>query len=47
MKFLQRPALVHIVMSHPARGAWVEIGPWIWVQMRLMSHPARGAWVEI
>ncbi len=25
MKFLQRPALIHIVMSHPARGAWVEM----------------------
>ncbi len=36
------------LMSHPARGAWVEI------EMRddgsvkvYMSHPARGAWVEI
>ena len=35
-------------MSHPSRGAWIEI---IVIQMGrvigLRSHPSRGAWIEI
>ena len=35
-------------MSHPARGAWIEIFD---VPTRVFeknrSHPARGAWIEI
>ncbi len=36
-----------IVMSHPSRGAWIEIidtpcGPDL-----ILSHPSRGAWIEI
>ena len=35
-------------MSHPARGAWIEI---MYVLARMkrarQSHPARGAWIEI
>ena len=38
-----------LLLSHPARGAWIEIGNkddlidllFIW------SHPARGAWIEM
>ena len=34
-------------MSHPARGAWIEI-PATGTTVRFTrSHPARGAWIEI
>ena len=34
-------------MSHPVRGAWIEITPMgIWKVLH-MSHPVRGAWIEI
>ena len=35
------------ILSHPARGAWIEIA---FVLKKLVfnkSHPARGAWIEI
>ena len=34
-------------MSHPTRGAWIEIN---WLRLwrhRQVSHPTRGAWIEI
>ena len=35
-------------MSHPARGAWIEMAALdVGVYVRLVSHPARGAWIEI
>ncbi len=40
--------LLRCLVSHPARGAWIEIfrlyGE---VRERSASHPARGAWIEI
>ena len=33
--------------SHPARGAWIEIGWKLPAQQGTSSHPARGAWIEI
>ena len=33
--------------SHPARGAWIEIGKNTPGPERVKSHPARGAWIEI
>ena len=34
-------------MSHPARGAWIEIAATINSLRQALSHPARGAWIEI
>ena len=35
-------------MSHPARGAWIEILNLLLFQwLPYWSHPARGAWIEI
>ena len=35
-------------MSHPARGAWIEILEYSAAgELSLQSHPARGAWIEI
>ena len=34
-------------MSHPARGAWIEIARFGLFIHRTASHPARGAWIEM
>ena len=35
------------ILSHPARGAWIEImDVWI-ISQHQRSHPARGAWIEM
>ena len=34
-------------MSHPARGAWIEICCIEKLNLSLVSHPARGAWIEM
>ena len=34
-------------LSHPARGAWIEIITFAYHKLRCASHPARGAWIEI
>ena len=35
-------------MSHPARGAWIEIyNVQANKELAAKSHPARGAWIEI
>ena len=35
------------VLSHPVRGAWVEIAVSVLPVMSLyLSHPVRGAWIE-
>ena len=34
-------------MSHPTRGAWIEIHQAIVAPVLSMSHPTRGAWIEI
>ena len=33
--------------SHPARGAWIEIGTTKLTVTPGKSHPARGAWIEM
>ena len=36
------------IVSHPARGAWIEIAAFGRASYRsATSHPARGAWIEI
>ena len=47
MKLLALQGTENSVMSHPVRGAWVEICHLHLVDFRLRSHPVRGAWVEI
>ena len=37
----------HGGVSHPARGAWIEIGRKWTLDRRMTSHPARGAWIEM
>ena len=34
-------------MSHPSRGAWIEIGLMVNLNNMIESHPSRGAWIEI
>ena len=34
-------------LSHPVRGAWIEIKSWACQQWKELSHPVRGAWIEI
>ena len=34
-------------VSHPARGAWIEISRVMVLLPPPLSHPARGAWIEI
>ena len=34
-------------VSHPARGAWIEISAIRRPSTATSSHPARGAWIEI
>ena len=34
-------------MSHPARGAWIEMRICTYKCRKCGSHPARGAWIEI
>ena len=37
-----------LIVSHPSRGAWIEIGyPIINNLWAIKSHPSRGAWIEI
>ena len=37
----------NIYVSHPSRGAWIEILIDIRMCCYLQSHPSRGAWIEI
>ena len=34
-------------MSHPVRGAWIEIMSTVDGTVSTKSHPVRGAWIEI
>ena len=34
-------------LSHPSRGAWIEIGQHQDTARQPESHPSRGAWIEI
>ena len=34
-------------MSHPVRGAWIEISLSMSTASDSTSHPVRGAWIEI
>ena len=47
LKCIGRVMAVCQTLSHPARGAWIEIAPPAFLSMTQQSHPARGAWIEI
>ena len=48
MKLRQQVSKLLAVVSHPARGAWIEIAiNWLSFTNKKESHPARGAWIEI
>ncbi len=35
------------LLSHPVRGAWIEMETGVLLYERKESHPVRGAWIEI
>ena len=35
------------MVSHPSRGAWIEMVLNLLLVVKLLSHPSRGAWIEI
>ena len=37
----------NVRVSHPSRGAWIEIQRELHHHQRRPSHPSRGAWIEI
>ncbi len=47
LKYVTAVVIDVLKWSHPARGAWIEIGDHVRAAHRLRSHPARGAWIEI
>ena len=47
MKLLFPLAVLVELLSHPARGAWIEISAERAGETICQSHPARGAWIEI
>ena len=48
MKFFALVFGQHPRLSHPARGAWIEITVVsVTAVLIIRSHPARGAWIEI
>ena len=48
MKFLKLLKKTSIHLSHPVRGAWIEILKVTGIfRMSGLSHPVRGAWIEI
>ena len=48
LKYIHKTLLTVLNMSHPSRGAWIEIcKKRILFTASLPSHPSRGAWIEI
>ena len=47
MKFVAGALLIALGLSHPARGAWIEMRDAGGITSADWSHPARGAWIEI
>jgi len=46
LKLADDSARVRVLLSHPARGAWIETAVRYHPGVKLGSHPARGAWIE-
>ena len=47
MKYKGQEVAVDGRLSHPARGAWIEMPMLVTRAEADVSHPARGAWIEI
>ena len=48
MKFNALLHMVEVGLSHPTRGAWIEIVVNLKAARKAAgSHPTRGAWIEI
>ena len=48
LKFCNKKLVAKCVMSHPSRGAWIEIPRAFSANENArQSHPSRGAWIEI
>ena len=48
LKYKRRGVVLEVGLSHPSRGAWIEIVPGaVEPLIRAASHPSRGAWIEI
>ena len=41
------PRRLRAFLSHPVRGAWIEILTRYFAHLDNPSHPVRGAWIEI
>ena len=48
LKLVRYGQVTSEMMSHPVRGAWIEIYKLSNMSLaKFMSHPVRGAWIEI
>ena len=47
MKLLNAVDTYGVDVSHPSRGAWIEMRGLVAVTTPRQSHPSRGAWIEI
>ena len=47
MKYIFEANIDRNGMSHPVRGAWIEIECCQPTRFHFSSHPVRGAWIEI
>ena len=47
MKYINIGNKLVVAVSHPARGAWIEMPRCLNPISAYRSHPARGAWIEI
>ena len=48
MKYHGSNRIARTAVSHPSRGAWIEIRMAMTISVSVMeSHPSRGAWIEI
>ena len=47
MKFVCVRTFIMYALSHPSRGAWIEIRKPYKCRSVMTSHPSRGAWIEI
>ena len=47
MKFQRHQRHDQRRLSHPSRGAWIEISHSTVTVLKTLSHPSRGAWIEI
>ena len=47
MKLSVSRSSLSLSLSHPSRGAWIEMPVSLRVEWLAASHPSRGAWIEM